>query len=125
MDVQCPVGATLIRARAEPCSGVNRGADRCAKAHRPPSPYQPRPLRARTQPSPAKMRTVTSCTRSGPPTGSVGGGEPVLAHADAHLERHRERVRGAHPLGDELAQPLLLALGDVEHELVVHLEQHP
>ena len=89
--------------------------------HRPGQAYQPCGVLARAGP----VRSVRPGVSFVPVAGrSVRSGQPVRAHPDAHLEGDGQLVRPAHPGGDDLPQPLLLARSHIEHQLVVHLEQH-
>lgn len=66
-------------------------------------------------------------TRAAPgvPGWSVAGVVPGTADADAHVEGNVERVGATHLATDEGLQRLTLTLGDLEHELVVDLQQQP
>src|SRR5262245_10807045 len=50
---------------------------------------------------------------------------PGVADADLHRERRVERVRAHHLLADEVPDGARLDLGDLQEELVVHLEHEP
>ena len=50
---------------------------------------------------------------------------PVVADADVDGQRRVERIGAAHLLADEIAHGRSLHLGDLEQELVVHLEDEP
>ena len=49
---------------------------------------------------------------------------PGAAHADRHVERHREGERPAHALAHHGLDRLALTGSDLEHQLVMHLQEH-
>src|SRR5262245_53704757 len=51
--------------------------------------------------------------------------EPAPSVPELDLEGHAQRHRVLHAVADDLARRVELALGELEQELVVHLEQHP
>ena len=55
----------------------------------------------------------------------VRRGVPAAAVPDRHLERHVERVGPAHLVADQRLERVALAVGDLEQQFVVHLQQHP
>ncbi len=69
-----------------------------------------------------RLRWRTPSTPARAPVRRLVPGPP---DADAHVERHRQVDRVAHPLADERLQRLALAGRHLEHEFVVHLQQHP
>src|SRR5262245_38418845 len=54
---------------------------------------------------------------------SVVGFVPVPADTDGDVQRHREAVGSAHLAAHELGDLLLLPWRDLQHQLVVHLQQ--
>ena len=56
---------------------------------------------------------------------SVSGFVPAVAGADGDVERDGQVGRAGHLLADQLLERVALAVGHLEHELVVDLEQHP
>ena len=50
---------------------------------------------------------------------------PGITHADAHVERNVHLDRRAHLTTDEILDLVALARRDLQHQLVVHLQQHP
>src|SRR6478735_3791391 len=56
---------------------------------------------------------------------SVRGGVPVRAAADLHVEWDTEVDGAGHPGPDQRLEGVPLTRGDLEDELVVHLQQHP
>src|SRR5829696_3104376 len=69
---------------------------------------------------------VPALHRTGRPgsPGSVLGLGPGAAGGHGDLQRHLELVDALHVATDELGQPVALAGDDLEHELVVDLEDH-
>src|SRR3954470_15854261 len=70
----------------------------------------------------------SSCRRDGGRTSgspSVCCLVPGSSVADRDVQRHRECVRATHSGAHYRLNDLLLAFGDLEHELVVHLQQQP
>ncbi len=57
--------------------------------------------------------------------GSVSGFVPAAAGADGDVERDGQVGGAGHLLADQLLERVTLALGHLEHELVVDLQQHP
>ncbi len=53
------------------------------------------------------------------------GSVPAAAVADRHLQRHVQRVGAAHLVAHQRLDGVPLPLGDLEQQLVVHLQQHP
>ena len=58
-----------------------------------------------------------------PAARSVSGCVPVRAEADLHLEGHGEIRSMPHPVRDDRGEFVEFALGDLEDEFVVHLQQ--
>ena len=90
-----------------------------------PVEHRPR-RRACVKPDgPELWRRSRTSTRAAPgvPGWSVAGVVPGAADADAHVEGNVERVGATHLTTDEGLQLLTLTLGDLEHELVVDLQQ--
>ncbi len=60
----------------------------------------------------------------GGPARLVGGVMPGAPEADRYVEGYRERIGAPHLILDQRGHRLLLAVDDLEHELVVHLQEH-
>jgi len=58
-----------------------------------------------------------------PAARSVSGCVPVRAEADLHLEGHGEIRSMPHPVRDDRREFVEFALGDLEDQFVVHLQQ--
>src|SRR4051794_25857388 len=70
---------------------------------------------------PTKIRLIDE-----PSDASVAGVVPSRADSDRDVERHiAERVGAGHLLPHDLLDLLSLARRDLEHQLVVHLQQQP
>jgi len=50
---------------------------------------------------------------------------PVRAHAHLHLKWHGERMHVLHVLPHQRFHNLHFVLGNLEHQLVMHLQRHP
>lgn len=106
-------------------SGCATAAPAARSRGRSRSSNPSRPTRTRGRPPPPGSGDGRHGAGPAPATASVRGGLPVGAHAHRHVQRRAELDGGAHLAAHQLLDLLPLARGDLQHDFVVDLEQHP
>ena len=113
---RAPEGAGARVTRGRGVSGqesAGRGPSTVRRAQEAPHPHGVPRRKVRERP------TLTEF----PAARSVSGCVPVRAEADLHLEGHGEIRSMPHPVRDDRGEFVEFALGDLEDQFVVNLQQ--